>query len=149
MHASPACFHWAMLSWRLFVQKSKIWWCKEIMKFSFFTTRCQHFEGKVLNLYWFRQKLLLLLIQVFWDINFSFFFSSYLSWVSAKLKTEYRFKNFSKYYVYGRNIYSVASFPFLGFFTHSSEGNAYFQFLGADVSQKFFSFAILYQSGET
>ena len=51
MHASPPCFHWAMLSWRLFVQKSKIWWCKEIMKFSFFTTRCQHFEGKVLNLY--------------------------------------------------------------------------------------------------
>jgi hypothetical protein len=69
--------------------------------------------------------------------------------VSAKLKTEYRFKNFSKYYVYGRNIYGVASFSFLGFFTHSSEGNAYFQFLGVDVSQNFSSFAILYQSGET
>ena len=69
--------------------------------------------------------------------------------MSAKLKTEYRFKNFSKYYVHGRNICSVASFPVLGFFTHSSEGNAYFQFLGADVSRIFFSFAILYQSGET
>jgi hypothetical protein len=69
--------------------------------------------------------------------------------MSAKLKTEYRFKNFSKYYVYGRNIVNVASFSFLGFFTLSIEGNGYFQFLGADVSQNFFSFAILYQSGET
>jgi hypothetical protein len=68
--------------------------------------------------------------------------------MSAKLKTEYRFKNFSKYHVYGRNIVNVASFSFLGFFTLSIEGNGYFQFLGADVSQKKISFAIFYQSGE-
>jgi hypothetical protein len=55
--------------------------------------------------------------------------------MSAKLKTEYRFKNFSKYNVYGRNIVNVASFSFLGFFTLSIERNDYFQFLGADVSQ--------------
>jgi hypothetical protein len=69
--------------------------------------------------------------------------------MSEKLKTEYRFKNFSKYYVYGRNIVNVASFSFLAFFTLSIKGNGYFQFLGADVSQIFFSFEILYQSGET
>ena len=68
-----SCFYsqWPQLggSWQISVFQ----WDKQL-KFSFFTTRCQHFEGKVLNLYKFKQKLLLLQIQVFLDINFSFFF---------------------------------------------------------------------------
>ena len=47
--------------------------------------------------------------------SFLHFISSYLSWMSKILKTEYRIKNFNKYYAYGRNISHVALFSFLEF----------------------------------